>query len=307
MLINNPPAEITEGLWMLGTAAYPLYLFKDGQEAAVFEGGTGAMGPLLAEQIHRLGIEQGLVKHLLVTHAHPDHVMAVPRLRQMFPGVCVAASAAAAKTLGAEKAIAFFCQVDEALTGALLKAGSIAESHRPQPLAEKTIPVDRLLHEGDTVAVGGTVFHVLQTPGHSECSLSFHEPSRKILVISDASGYYMPEHKTWWPNYFTDYRAYLESMRRLAGLDAEVLCLSHNGAVRGAEDVRAYFRDGLAATEQYHERIVAQARAGKSARQIAEELGAEIHAKTPVLPLDFFQKNCGLLVKQTLRHEGIGA
>jgi len=50
---------------------------------------------------------------------------------------------------------------------------------------------------------------------------------------------------------------------------------------------------------------VAQARDGKTVRQIAEPLGAEIHKQTPVLPLDFFQKNCGLLVKQSLRHEGI--
>jgi hypothetical protein len=40
-------------------------------------------------------------------------------------------------------------------------------------------------------------------------------------------------------------------------------------------------------------------------RQLAEELGAEIHQHTPLLPLDFFQKNCGLLVKQSLKHEGI--
>jgi len=307
MLIANPPVEIVPGLWMLGTAAYPLFLFKGEREGAIFEGGTGAMGPLLAEQLERLGIGKDFVKQVLVTHAHPDHVMAVPLFRQMFPGLCVSASAAAAKTLGAQKAISFFCQVDDALTGALLKAGSISESHRPQPLAEKRIAVDRLLREGDTIAVEGAAFTVLETPGHSECSLSFHEPSRKILLISDASGYYMPEHNEWWPNYFTDYRTYVESIRRLAVLDAEVLCLSHNGTIRGAEEVRAYFCDCLAATEQYHGRIVTEARAGKPARQIGEELGAEIHQKTPVLPLDFFQKNCGLLVKLSLRHEGIGA
>jgi len=46
-------------------------------------------------------------------------------------------------------------------------------------------------------------------------------------------------------------------------------------------------------------------KAGKPVRQLAEELGAEVYAKTQLLPLDFFQKNCGLLIKQSLRHEGI--
>ena len=51
---------------------------------------------------------------------------------------------------------------------------------------------------------------------------------------------------------------------------------------------------------------MAETKAGKPVRQIAEELGAEIHRQTPLLPLDFFQKNCGLLVKQSLKHEGLG-
>ena len=126
----------------------------------------------------------------------------------------------------------FFCRIDEALTGSLLKAGVIGEQHRPKPLSEMYIAVDGTIKEGDTVDVDGISLDVLQTPGHSDCSLSFHEPKRQILLVSDATGYYLPEHHCWWPNYFTGYDVYLESMRRLAGLGAETLCLSHN-AVQG--------------------------------------------------------------------------
>jgi glyoxylase-like metal-dependent hydrolase (beta-lactamase superfamily II) len=151
----------------------------------------------------------------------------------------------------------------------------------------------------------GAAFQVVETPGHSECSLSFYEPSDRLLVISDAAGYYLPEHGHWWPNYFTGYAAYVNSLARLAKLGARVLCLSHNGAIRGTSAVTACFRDALAATRAYHERIVADARAGKAPQQTAAELGAEIHERTPLLPLDFFQKNCAVLVKQSLAHEGI--
>ena len=40
---------------------------------------------------------------------------------------------------------------------------------------------------------------------------------------------------------------------------------------------------------------------------VAERLGSEIYAKTQLLPLDFFQKNCSLLVKQSLAHEGLAS
>jgi glyoxylase-like metal-dependent hydrolase (beta-lactamase superfamily II) len=305
MLVTGPPKEIVEGLTMLGTDEYPIYLFQDGNRAAIFEGGTGAMGPLLQEQLASLPIDTAAVKQAIITHAHPDHVMAVPMFRDLFPGVTVAVSEIGAKTLDFEKAVSFFCQVDEALTGAMLQAGKITEQHRPAPLAEMKIPFDRTVKEGDKIEVGDIVFDVLETPGHSDCSLSFHQPQRGILIISDATGYYMPRHNQWWPNYFSGYGAYVDSIRRLAGLGAETLCLSHNGAIQGKDDVAAYFEGVLAATESYHARIVDEIKAGKPFRELAEQLGTEIHAKAGLLPVDFFQKNCGLLVKHSMKHEGI--
>ncbi|MHB8900952.1 MAG: MBL fold metallo-hydrolase [Thermoguttaceae bacterium] len=305
MLVTGPPKDIVSGLVMLGTDEYPIYVFRDGDEAAMFEGGTGAMGPLVRDQLAALAIDTAAIRQLVVTHAHPDHVMAVPMLRDLFPGVSVAVSAIGARTLESEKAVSFFCQVDQALTGAMLEAGRITEQHRPAPLAEMKIAFDRTLKEGDTIEVGTAAFDVLETPGHSECSLSFYEPRRGILIISDATGYYMPQHQDWWPNYFSGYGPYVDSIRRLATLGAETLCLSHNGAIQGKDDVAAYFAGTLAATENYHARIVDQVKAGRPFRELAEQLGTEIHAKTGLLPVDFFQKNCGLLVKHSMKHEGI--
>ena len=305
MLVTGPPREIVDGLTMLGTDEYPIYLFRDGDQAVIFEGGTGAMGPLLKEQVTDLDLDPAMVKQAIITHAHPDHVMAVPMFRELFPEVSVAASLVGAKTLEFEKAVSFFCQVDEALTGAMLQAGKITEAHKPAALEEMKIAVDETLKEGDKIEVGDVAFNVLETPGHSDCSLSFHQPERGILIISDASGYYMPEHNDWWPNYFSNYGAYVDSIKRLAALEAETLCLSHNGVVQGKDDVAEYFKGTLASTEAYHARIIDEIKGGKPFRELAEQLGTEIHAKTGLLPLDFFQKNCGLLVKHSMKHEGI--
>lgn len=306
MLVKDPPVEIADNLWMLGTNAYPLFLFKGAQRGTIFEGGTGPMGPVLREQLGELGINSGFVTQVVVTHAHPDHVMAVPMMQQMFPGVAVLASEPAAKTLAFEKAFSFFCKMDDQLTGSLIDAGMVTEEQRRPPSEENQLVVDQVLKEGDTINVDeGVGFKVLETPGHSDCSLSFHEPASGTLIVSDATGFYTPEPDYWWPNYFVDYGAYLESIKRLAELGAEVLCLSHNAVIRGAEDVAAYFRDCIAATEQYHQRIVDDAKSGKSTREIGEVLGSEVYEKTPLLPVEFFQKNCGLLAKLSLRHEGI--
>lgn len=304
MLIENPPVELADRLWMLGSAAYPFYLFRGAGGSTIFEGGAGAMGPVLKRQLDDLGIGAGDVRQIVVTHAHPDHVMAVPLLKRLFPAASVVASEAAARTLASEKAVELFRKLDETLTGSLVKAGLAAEGTGAEPLPENRIAIDRTAKEGDAIEVDqGVAYAVLETPGHSECSLSFFEPGGKVLILSDATGYYMPQSQSWWPNYFSGYGAYVDSMERLAGLGAELVCLSHNGAVRGAEAVAEYFRGAIEATRAYHERIVAETKAGKPVREIAEMLGAEIYDKTPLLPLDFFQKNCGLLVKQSLKHE----
>ena len=302
MLIKDPPVEVVEGLWMLGMNEYPVFLVIDQDEAAIFEGGVGADGPLVAEHLARLDIAADSVKQVIITHAHPDHVMAVPAFRAMFDGVIICASKTAAKTLAIEKALRFFTKIDGILTESLIKAGSITEKHRPELLAENQITVDRILADGDTVTVGGLKFDVLAMPGHSDCSLSFHEPGAGFAIISDATGFYIPDFDYWWPGYFTDYEAYLESMRCLADLDAKVVCLSHNSVIKGSDEIRTYFDDARAATEAYHKRILTEIETGKSPEELAGQLGAEVYEKIPLLPLDFFQKSCTLLVKHSIEY-----
>jgi len=305
MLIKDPPVQIADSLLMLGTNEYPLYLAKGPNEGAIFEGGVGAMGPVLQAQLERLHVAADFVRQVIITHAHPDHVMAVPLFREIFPFLTVCASREAAEALSTEKAIAFFAKVDQAFTASLAERGAIDKDLHPEPFTGKQIAVDRIVNEGDIIAVDHLNFQVLRTPGHSDCSLSFHEPAVGCLIISDATGYYVPQHNYWWPNYFSGYAPYVASIERLAALRTEFLCLSHNAVIKGANAVKAYFDGTLAATENYHKRILGEYNAGKTTRQIAEQLGAEAFEKIRLLDLAFFQKSCALLVKLSLKNEGI--
>jgi glyoxylase-like metal-dependent hydrolase (beta-lactamase superfamily II) len=308
MRITSSPAVITDNLLLLGPMEYPIYLVRSGQDALVFEGGVGACGPLVEEHLARFDVRRDSVRQIVVTHGHPDHVMSVPAFRRLFPQARVLASVQAAAVMANEKALKFFSKMDGTLTQWLLKKGAIHEQHRPQALAELKMPVDVLLKEGDTVSVGGLRFNVLATPGHSDCHLSFYEPTSKLLIASDATGFYMPQlGEAWWPNYFVDYGQYMNSIRRLAALDAEVLCLGHNAVITGAAAIRSYFSGVTAATEAYHTRILEAVKGGTSVTQLAEQLGAEAHAQEDRLALDFFQKSCLSLIKHSLRFAGIEA
>ena len=64
MHVKNPPVEITDRLWMLGTSAYPLYLFRGTRAGTLFEGGIGAIGKVLREQLPALGISAEFVQQV---------------------------------------------------------------------------------------------------------------------------------------------------------------------------------------------------------------------------------------------------
>ena len=125
MMITEPPARLTDKLFMLGTCEYPLYLYKGERQAAIFEAATGHVGPLLMGQLEQFEIDPATVKQIVVPHAHPDHVMALPLMLKLFPYATLAASEVGAKTLSVEKAIALFCRLDDAISDAMAAAGKI--------------------------------------------------------------------------------------------------------------------------------------------------------------------------------------
>lgn len=51
--------------------------------------------------------------------------------------------------------------------------------------AKAQAPLDRVIGEGDTVALGGSTFAIWHTPGHSDGHLSFASPEAKIALVGD--------------------------------------------------------------------------------------------------------------------------
>jgi glyoxylase-like metal-dependent hydrolase (beta-lactamase superfamily II) len=107
------------------------------------------------------------------------------------------------------------------------------------PRAEPT-PVDFRAQDGDHLDLlgGATVIHV---PGHTPGSMALHLPSEGVLICGDTidhrRGKLGPP-----PKAFTlDMSQAMDSVRRMAGLDFEILCPGHGAPiVEGADQaVRA--------------------------------------------------------------------
>lgn len=102
----------------------------------------GGSPELVLDMVARSGLE---LKMVLLTHAHYDHVGAIPALLEQYPGLPVYAH-----------------------EGELCPAGS----PNPRYFLPHLGGNQRTYGEGDTVKLGGLVIRVLHTPGHSRGSVT---------------------------------------------------------------------------------------------------------------------------------------
>src|SRR6266853_5629431 len=134
-------------------------IFGDEQsrEAVVIDPGDEIEDIQLILAKHRLQ-----VKAIVITHAHIDHIGGAQKLK------------------AATGAPVYMNANDQPLYDHIdVQAGWLG-METPQ-----RTEIDSNAREGDRIVVGGTDFHVLQTPGHTQGSISLWIPSENKLIAGD--------------------------------------------------------------------------------------------------------------------------
>jgi metallo-beta-lactamase class B len=132
-----PAFKIAGNLYYVGTADLAVYLINTPQGNILINSDFPEDVPLIRKNIERLGFKYGDTKIILASHAHGDHDAAVGIIK---------------KDTGARLMI---MDADVAET----------ESTRAGRPGAK---VDRVLHDGDTVELGGSKLTAHLTPGHTK-------------------------------------------------------------------------------------------------------------------------------------------
>jgi glyoxylase-like metal-dependent hydrolase (beta-lactamase superfamily II) len=115
------------------------------------------------EEIERILEKHNLtVKAIVITHAHIDHVAGAKQLKE--------------KT----GAPVYLNLKDDELLGAL----DVQAKWIGVPTPER-VEVDTAAKDGTLLQLGGTDFHVMQTPGHTPGSISLYAPREKKLIAGD--------------------------------------------------------------------------------------------------------------------------
>ena len=265
------PGKIVDGLDFVGTFENSLYLLR-GEEAMIIGGGMSWVAPAMEKQFAAIDFEPEKLKYLLILHSHFDHCAAVPYLKRKFPHMQILASEHSAKVLSKEKVVNYIAAVDRDMIG---KMGLESEYKRLN-LQFDGIQVDRVVTEKDIIDLGeGIEVHIIEAPGHTECSIVAYVPEIKALFTADniPTPIDSPEH-LFYPSPQYDFALYKESQDKITKCDVKICTFEHHGVVIG-DQAKEVLHNGLMLTEKLENLVVDMYRQTGDIDKIAQKLVAE--------------------------------
>ncbi|AGL00934.1 MBL fold metallo-hydrolase [Desulfoscipio gibsoniae] len=259
---------LTEQITVLGNRHFRIYAVGK-NPAVLLEGAVSAVVPAVAGQVQSSDIAPS-INHLVIMHAHFDHVCGMPGLRQLFPGARVAASAKARDVLQRSKVVAHFFAEDAAMTRVLCNEGYLTET--AGIAAPATIDVDDVIEDGMCWEPSpGVRLQFYHAPGHSPCSLVAYLPEGEVLFSSDCAGFPIDNNRLF-PIFFESYEKYVSTINRLADLPVSILAGAHEQIIQGSKQVREFWNLARTEAEWAREKIILLLQKGLDEMSVVEEL-----------------------------------
>jgi glyoxylase-like metal-dependent hydrolase (beta-lactamase superfamily II) len=225
--------QIAPGLHgFTGLGGGRVYLIVEADGLTVVDAGTTIAVAPIVRQLGRLGRSPREVRRILVTHAHPDHVGGLPRLKEL-TGAAVSCSALERPVVEGEVPIPR--APAESLTG-------LARLFRPPDTTLPGTAVDRVIDDGEALA-GGLV--AIASPGHAPGHLAYWRPRDRVLFCGDAMMHLLGLRAPFGP-FTVDAAEARRSIRRLVALEPDTLLFGHGAPLVGAGGRLRRFAEGLA-------------------------------------------------------------
>jgi glyoxylase-like metal-dependent hydrolase (beta-lactamase superfamily II) len=214
--------SVSQDVYIVGGAdlSHPydcsVYLVDGGREMVLIDAGAGEGYELIVDNIRSLGVKPEKLKAVIATHSHIDHTGALAQFREEF-GVQV---------------IAHVLDKEAIQTGVGSGAEYYGVSYQP-------CKVDVVLEKAEgEVCCGRYVLRYVHIPGHTPGSIAVYlDAEARVLFGQDVHGPYFLKG--------SNMEQAKVSLRRLADLDADILCEGHFGVYEPKEEVRRYIEGHL--------------------------------------------------------------
>jgi 2-aminobenzoylacetyl-CoA thioesterase len=253
---SEQPGLIEPGLWCLGRRESNVYLLKGDRDTLLISGGMSYILPDVLEQMASFGVDAAQITKILSLHAHFDHIGIIPYFKRKNLSIDIYASARGWEILKKEKAIATINEFSN-LTSKHMGLEKVLKDYYCEWRHDVS---GETVKDGDTIDLGGRTVRILETPGHSSCSLTAYVPEIKAMFPSDGGG--IPFGSNISPAGNSNYTLYQQSLKKLADLEVRIICADHYGYVTG-DEAASYINRSIQSADDYRhsvERIYRQTR-----------------------------------------------
>ena len=206
-----PPFRIAGDIYYVGASDVASYLMVTPQGMLLLDGGFAETAPMIEANIQALGFKVTDVKWLLNGHAHPDHAGGLAKLK-------------------ADSGARFAAMAQEVQP---LEHAGQGTFYRGDRHLFDSIKVDRVLHDGDTVNLGGVTLTAHLTAGHTPGCTTWTTVIREAGIshpVVFACQMTLPDKLTGNPDYPDAAADFARSFRLLAALPCDVFLAEHGSS-----------------------------------------------------------------------------
>ncbi len=220
------PREIIRGIFQVGgpdltdPSDCMVYLVR-GNPCFLIDTGAGPSAAEILSLIEKTGCRGNDLDILFLTHCHVDHIGGAAYFRERYPKLRIMAHEGDAEAIQ---------------TGDPIRTAANWYGTKLPPLEID----DLFTGEKRVIEATPSPLILLHTPGHTpgSCVIFTERDGVRVLFGQDIHGPFMPE-------FGSDLSHWRNSMEKLLGLEADILCEGHYGIIEGREEVRQFIEHHL--------------------------------------------------------------
>ncbi|MDR1087842.1 MAG: MBL fold metallo-hydrolase [Coriobacteriales bacterium] len=285
----------------LGAPGGDAYMVMTPERSLLYDSGFAYWAPSLVTQLEKVLAGRAL-DYLFLSHSHYDHASGSVWIQERWPEALVVASAHAARVFERPGARATMQTLSRAAASEAVRSGllSVEAAEAVDYALLDRLAVDEIVADGSVIDLGSAHLEVVESPGHTRCSLMLWCPEEKLLFGSESLGVMMSETMVQ-PVCLTGYHDSLASLARAQALEPEHILVSHQQVLSG-EDAARYLSNARHWTEKTAHLVWECDAVGMSKASIAALLKEIFYSEAlrGFQPEAAFDLNTGYLIDQLL-------
>ncbi|MHA1379683.1 MAG: MBL fold metallo-hydrolase [Candidatus Helarchaeota archaeon] len=215
----NENTYLIDSLLFAQKESMACYLIVGTKKKVLIDASGKMEGKTVVKKLNKLSITPDI---LILTHSHWDHSGGANKIKKAFPALEIMASHHGIESLKNQQ-----------------EFNKWFSDYSP-----KLKPIEDviLVKNNDAIDIGGIELRIIETPGHTNCSLSILDPKNKMLFIGDSLGYPLVENvflAPLMPPEFSEDKL-MSTIKKIDNeIEYESICPAHYGCFTG-DTARAF-------------------------------------------------------------------